>query len=532
MNIDELRKRINEIDSELVRLFEARMNTAAEIALNKLENRIPVFNEEREKEVLYRVKGAVSAELSNYAERLYERMLELSREYQEKLIAANRQAMSDEDMSVSTEEAAETQAVFEEAVREESAKPERATGFGLVGRNLVYSFSKQIHERLSNYRYDIINLEPEKIEEYIKRKNFVGLNITIPYKKTVYALCDEVSDRARQIGSVNTVIVRPNGKLYGDNTDYDGFMFMAKRAGVDFHGKKSIVFGSGGTSAMVCNAIEENGGSCFVVSRTGDDNYTNLERHSDAELVVNTTPVGTYPDIDKQIVDLTVFPNCSAVLDVVYNPLNTRLVEQARSLGMTASGGLSMLVAQAKRASELFTGEAVDFARVEKVMSSIVSDVRNIILVGMPGCGKTTVAYELKKLLSREVVDLDTEIEKKAEMSVPEIFSSLGEERFRELESEVTAEVSRENGKIIATGGGAVLLEENRRNLKANGVIVYIRRDLDKLDTLGRPLSKSMAELSRIYNEREPLYSDFCDISVSNNAEPWQAAMEIKEALE
>lgn len=524
MSIEELRKRINEIDGELARLFEARMNTAAEIALYKLENNIPVFNEEREKEVLYRVKGAVSAEFSDYAARLYERMLELSREYQEKLIAANKMALSNEDTAVITEEPAET-------VNEESVKPERATGYGLVGRNLVYSFSKQIHERLSNYRYDIINLEPEKVEEYIKRRSFVGLNITIPYKKTVFALCDEVSERARQIGSVNTVVVKQDGKLYGDNTDYDGFMFMAKRAGVDFNGKKAIVFGSGGTSAMVCNAIEENGGSCFVVSRTGDDNYTNLERHSDAEIVVNTTPVGTYPEFDKQIVDLTVFPNCKAVLDVVYNPLNTRLVEQARSLGMTACGGLSMLVAQAKRASELFTGEAIDFSRVEKVMAEIISDVQNIVLIGMPGCGKTTVAYELKKLLSREVIDLDTEIEKKAEMSVPEIFSTYGEERFRELEREVTAEVSRENGRIIATGGGAVLLEENRRNLKANGVIVYIRRDLDKLDTPARPLSGSIAELSRMLIEREPIYSDFCDISVDNNSEPQRTALEITEAL-
>lgn len=518
MNIDELRGRINEIDSELARLFEERMNTAARVAEYKLEKGIPVFNEEREKEVVARAKSLVSSEFSDYVARLYERLFELSREYQEKIIDASKKRVVEEPVSAL-------------APQIEKPAPVRAGGFGLVGRNLVYSFSKQIHERLAGYRYDIINLEPDKVEEYIKRRNFVGLNITIPYKKTVFALCDEVSDKARQIGSVNTVIVKPNGQLYGDNTDYDGFMFMAKRIGIDFAGKKAIVFGSGGTSATVCNAIEDNGGSCFVVSRTGDDNYTNLERHNDAEVVVNTTPVGTYPDIEKKIVDLSIFPNCKAVLDVVYNPLNTRLVEQARSLGIAATGGLPMLVAQAKCASELFTGETIDFARVERVIETITGEVRNIVLIGMPGCGKTTVAYELKQLLSREVIDTDTLIEKKAEMSVPEIFASLGEERFRELEKEVIAEVSRMNGKIIATGGGAVLDEENRRNLKANGIVVYIQRDLDKLSTLGRPISAGIGALSRLFNERDPLYSDFCDIYADNNAEQGRAAKQIMEAL-
>ena len=388
--------------------------------------------------------------------------------------------------------------------------------YGLLGERLGHSFSPQIHRDLAGYDYQLLPTPPEAVEDLFARRAFQGLNVTIPYKRTVMPLCDEIDPRAAAIGAVNTV-VNQNGRLTGYNTDIDGFLYMARRAGVDMTGKKVVILGSGGTSRTARAAAGELGAREIVtVSRHGEDNYQNLSRHADAQVLVNTTPVGMYPNWGQSPVSLESFPALEGVLDVVYNPLRTALLLQAEERGLPRSCGLPMLVAQAKRAAELFTGQNIDDSRAEAVLHGLREQFTSIVLIGMPGCGKTTVGRALAGKLGRTFVDLDEEIVRRAGMSIPEIFAREGEAGFRERESALVREFGERTGLVVSTGGGVVTRRENYIPLKQNGLLLHLRRDPAALPTDGRPLSQATAP-EELWRRRAPLYAAFADGEIDNN---------------
>ena len=388
--------------------------------------------------------------------------------------------------------------------------------YGLLGERLGHSFSPQIHRDLAGYDYQLLPTPPEAVEDLFARRAFQGLNVTIPYKRTVMPLCDEIDPRAAAIGAVNTVVNR-NGRLTGYNTDIDGFLYMARRAGVDMAGKKVVILGSGGTSRTARAAAGELGArEIITVSRHGEDNYQNLSRHADAQVLVNTTPVGMYPNWGQSPVSLESFPALEGVLDVVYNPLRTALLLQAEERGLPRSCGLPMLVAQAKRAAELFTGQNIDDSRAEAVLHGLRGQLTSIVLIGMPGCGKTTVGRTLAGKLGRTFVDLDEEIVRRAGMSIPEIFAREGEAGFRERESALVREFGERTGLVVSTGGGVVTRRENYIPLKQNGLLLHLRRDPAALPTDGRPLSQATAP-EELWRRRAPLYAAFADGEIDNN---------------
>ncbi len=404
--------------------------------------------------------------------------------------------------------------------------------YGLLGEKLPYSFSPEIHAEFGDYAYQLFEIAPENLDSFLRGRVFQGLNVTIPYKKAVIPYCDQLSDAAKAIGSVNTITFDAQGRMLADNTDYYGFSYMARAAGVEFAHKKVLVLGSGGTSLTACAAIRDAGGLPVVISRGGQDNYQNLDRHADAKVLVNTTPVGTFPNTDAKPVDLAAFPALEAVLDVVYNPGTTRLLFQAKRLGLRCSGGLRMLVAQAKRASELFQGKEIPDKEIERVVEKLRRKVTSIVLIGMPGSGKTSVGRLVAAALGREFLDLDAEIERRAGMPIPEIFAKKGEAAFRKMESALAQELGSRAGIVLATGGGVVKDPDNYERLAQNGRIFCLRRELDKLDRSDRPLSGDDAAMRRMYAEREPLYRAFADVIVDNNGAVEQAAQKIVEEFQ
>ncbi len=402
---------------------------------------------------------------------------------------------------------------------------------GLLGRSLSHSYSPAIHAGFGTYEYRLYEKEPEALAAFLRSHAWDGLNVTIPYKKTVIPFCDSLSEAARRIGSVNTLVRRTDGTIFGDNTDAYGFSCQLRSANIDPRGKKALVFGSGGASAAVCDVLSQSGAEVIVISRSGTDNYQNLSRHADADILVNTTPLGMYPNNGSSPIDLSQFPACSGVLDVVYNPARTALLLQAESRGIPRAGGLVMLVAQAARSSERFTGSSVSEQTQASVLAHLAAQMQNLISIGMPGCGKSTVGALLAQRLGREFVDADLEIERTAGISIPEIFARFGEAHFRALETEVLASLTKRSGLVIATGGGCVTREENYALLHQNGRIIWLKRDTAKLPTDGRPLSRG-ADLSAMYAARAPLYARFADATVENNGEVAQTIEQILEALQ
>ena len=386
---------------------------------------------------------------------------------------------------------------------------------GLLGRKLGHSYSPQIHSLLADYAYPLYEKEPEELADFLKNTDFQGLNVTIPYKKDVVPYCAELSPLAQELGSVNTLVRRPDGTLYGDNTDAWGFRVMAERLGVDYAGKKALVLGSGGASVTVQAVLKHLGCSVVIISRSGPDNYDNLNRHADAAVLVNTTPVGMYPKTGESPVNLEQLPNLQAVLDVVYNPARTQLILDAQARGIPCESGLYMLVGQAVRASELWTGRTMPTETLERVWKQVGASMQNLILIGMPGCGKSTIGTLLAERLGRTLVDADAEIVRRIG-DIPAYFASHGEEAFRQVESQVLADLGKQSGLVIATGGGCVTRPENYPSLHQNGTIFWIRRDLDKLPTDGRPVSQRDG-VQALYEKRLPLYQQFADIAVDNN---------------
>lgn len=420
--------------------------------------------------------------------------------------------------------------------------------YGLIGKTLVHSYSKEIHEALGKYSYGLFSLAPEEVSNFINGRDFAGLNVTIPYKQDVIFMCDEVSELASSIGSVNTLYWKSDasaikdspdnsrGLLVGHNTDYEGFLYTAKRSDIDFAGKTVLILGTGGTSLTARKAAADQGANkIYVVSRhlqTGEQADVNVDSSAsvthltydnlpsiagEIEIIINTTPVGTYPNNLESIVDLAAFLNCEAVIDVIYNPFKTKLILDAEKAGIKTANGLPMLVAQATAAAGYFLGTPGAFeSENERIIDKLIRQMRNIVLIGMPGSGKSTIGKILAEKTSMTFVDMDDEIIKNTGKSIPQIFEENGEAGFRDIESEVAKDLGKEHGLVIATGGGAILRPENIDALKQNALVVYIKRPVDTLSTNGRPLSKDLETLRRMEKVRTPIYEAAADIIYDN----------------
>lgn len=387
--------------------------------------------------------------------------------------------------------------------------------YGLLGRKLGHSYSPQIHALLGDYEYRLFEVEPQDLEAFLKKREFGGINVTIPYKKDVLPYLSGISDNAKRIGAVNTIIVKEDGGLYGDNTDYDGFLCLVQKSGFQVKGKKALVLGTGGASLPISAVLSDLGAREVVfISRSGENNYQNLSRHADADLIVNTTPVGMYPNNLKAPLSLSEFPNLSGVLDIVYNPQKTKLILDAERLGIPAYSGLLMLVAQGKRAAELFLGHDIPDSETDRIFKKLSTEMQNIVLVGMPGCGKTTVGKALAEQLNRPFFDADEEILKRTGKSAEAWIEACGEAVFRQKETEVLESLCKQSGTVIATGGGAVTVPENADILRQNSIVFFINRDVSALPVEGRPLSKATA-LSEMYEVRLPLYRGVCDYEIA-----------------
>ena len=393
--------------------------------------------------------------------------------------------------------------------------------YGLIGEKLGHSFSKIIHEKLADYTYELCPLAKDELDAFMTAKQFKAINVTIPYKQDVIPHCDVLDDSAKRIGVVNTIVNR-DGKLFGYNTDFAGFLYNLNAHGITLKDKKVMICGSGGTCKTVTAVAEYMGAKeILVVSRSKKENAVTYEeciRHKDVDVVVNASPKGMYPNNGESPLDLSNFPNCKAVVDVIYNPLKTRLLQQAEQLGMKAVNGLEMLVAQAKFAVEHFLSTEIENDKIDQITLELLKQLTNIVLIGMPSSGKTLTGQALCKYLDKTVVDTDAVIVERSGMSIKEMFAQHGETYFRQWEHDVIEEFSKQNGLIIATGGGAIKNEENIQNLKQNGVVMFIDRDLEHLlVTDDRPLSKDTNAVAKLYEERYPLYTKYGDLRVPNN---------------
>ena len=402
---------------------------------------------------------------------------------------------------------------------------------GLIGEKLGHSFSPAIHGKLADYEYRLYELSPEQVGPFLEKKEYDGLNVTIPYKKTVIPYCDELTEAAKSIGSVNTIVKRADGTLLGHNTDYDGIMWLLKNAGAQVQGKKAVVLGTGGASLTVQAALRNLGAAqVVVISRSGEENYENIARHADAKILVNATPVGMYPKTGVSPVDLDTFTALEGVFDVVYNPAKTQLLLEAEKRGIPCANGLGMLVAQAKAACERFTGQPVADEKVYTIKAEMERNTRNVMLIGMPGSGKSTVGAALAESLGRRLVDVDERIVEMAGCSIPEIFAKDGEEGFRQIEHQALCEVSKESGLVIATGGGVVTRPENLDPMRQNSLIVWLLRDTALLPKDGRPLSQANS-LTEMFKVREPLYRAAADCIADNNGSLEDTVKQILEAM-
>ena len=396
--------------------------------------------------------------------------------------------------------------------------------YGCIGKKLGHSFSKEIHARLADYEYELIELTEEEITPFFKKKDFRAINVTIPYKQTVIPFLDSVSDIAKRIGAVNTILNR-DGKLYGYNTDYYGMKALIERIGLNLNGKKVLVLGTGGTSKTARVVAADMGAKeVLTVSRRKTGEFISYEDavklHNNANIIINTTPSGMYPDCDSKPIDITSFLFLEGVVDAVYNPLCTNLVLDAKARGIRAEGGLYMLVMQAATAVEKFLDKKIPKSLIDDAFASVFSAKENIVLTGMPGSGKSTVG-RLIKLEDYEFVDTDIEIENRCGCKIKDLILSKGEAYFRDLESQVIKELSLKSGLIISTGGGAILKAENVKNLKRNGKIFFLNAGLSRLKaTDDRPLSNTEDKLAELYSQRIEIYKSTADVTVLDLESP------------
>lgn len=410
---------------------------------------------------------------------------------------------------------------------------------GLVGAHLGHSYSKEVHELLRKCKYDLMEIKEEEFDQFIKTKEYDGLNITIPYKQRVIPFLDFVSENAKRIGAVNT-IVNKNGNLYGYNTDYYGIEYTFSKYNIVIKNKTCVILGTGGTSKTLKTILEDLGAKkIYFVSRIKVENndniidYNDLKEIQDVNLIINSTPVGMYPNFKSSLVDLSVHKNLDAVFDVIFNPLRSGLILEAEKLGIRAYSGMSMLVGQAIVSNELFYNDKLDIGLRDRITDELINKVRNIVFIGMPASGKSSIANYLAKDLRKKVVDIDSEIERKTGMKIKEIFENYGEEYFRNIEHNIISSASLLKSVIISTGGGAVLDPENILNLKANGIVIYLTRDIEKMVIDDkRPLSKTKEDLNKLFLARKDLYMNAADLVIENNDEIKNTIEKIKEKLQ
>ena len=402
--------------------------------------------------------------------------------------------------------------------------------FGLLGRKLGHSYSPMIYDLLGGYRYDLYEREPEDIENLLRNEDFDGINVTMPYKKEVLQYLDEVDPLALRLGSVNTIVKR-GGKLKGYNSDYFGFLSLVQRTKIDMAGRKVLVLGSGGASVTVCAVLEDLGAKAVVISRSGENNYGNLHLHTDATVIVNTTPLGMYPNTGTAAVNVGDFPMLEGVLDVVYNPARTQLLLDCEKYGIPGWNGLWMLVAQARKSTEWFMDQQLPDEVVRTIHRALRDRMESIALIGMAGCGKSSIGRLLARETGKKFVDADTEIEALAGKSIPQIFAEDGEEAFRLLETQVLENLGKQSGLVIATGGGCVTRERNYPLLHQNSRIIWLKRCPARLPTEGRPLSQKTTPAA-LYEERKPAYKAFSDASVDNDGTRGETLTQILNILE
>lgn len=408
--------------------------------------------------------------------------------------------------------------------------------YGLIGEKLGHSFSKEIHEKIADYTFDLIPLEKDEFHPFMEKKEFTALNVTIPYKKDVIPYLDELDEHAKAIGAVNT-IVNKNGRLIGYNTDFTGFHYMVKKHNVIMKDKKVLIIGNGGASAAIQAVVKHEEAKEMVivdvVPGNGAISYDEcFSNHLDAEVIINTSPIGMYPRIGNAPIDITMFHKCEAVMDVIYNPILTRLCFEAQEEGIKRVNGLEMLIAQAKQSVEHFLDKKIDDAIIDEIYQDMLKERCNIVLIGMPSAGKTTIGKMLEQRMQKEFIDLDDVIIEKAGKSIPEIFEESGEAGFRAIETEVSIELAKTNNKIIATGGGTIKHKVNMDYLRLNGITIFIDRDVDKLISAdpNRPLSKSMEALQQMHKERLPLYQKYAAYIAMNNDDIEKTVDEIESA--
>ncbi len=390
---------------------------------------------------------------------------------------------------------------------------------GLIGEKLGHSFSKIIHRELADYPYELIELAPEEVGGFVRGGRLDAYNVTVPYKKTVMPFLDVISPEAQAIGAVNTVVRGKDGRLYGYNTDYFGFSYMLDRSKIEVTDKKVVLFGAGGASATVCAVLRDRKVRELAVIGSRDNNEEGLKNHYDAEIIINTTPVGMYPKNGVSPVELSSFPLCEGVLDVIYNPAKPKLLLDAEKRGIPHINGLSMLVAQAVKAFEFFTGDDVDYGVCDGIIKLLEFNTKNIILIGMPGCGKSTVGRLIAEKLSRPFYDADKVFSEVFCKTPAEVISESGEDEFRKMEHEIAERLGKLNGAVIATGGGVVTRDFNYDSLHQNGTLVFIERELQKLPRSGRPLSQ-VSSLEDLYSARIDAYRRFADVTVRSTEIP------------
>ena len=476
MRLDDYRAEIDTIDKQITKLLEQRMQTVRNIGICKQTMGKPVLDASRENSKLETLKAQTDEDSYSYIAEIFKEIMAQSRRFQE----------------------------------------DHKADYGLLGRTLGHSFSPQIHKSLGGYSYELFEVEPENLKGFFENTALKGFNVTIPYKKDVIKYCSSLSDAAKKTGSVNTIVRNPDGSFAGHNTDYYGLEYLIRSAGFDVSGTKVIILGNGGASGTVRQLMNDSGAAEVVtISRKGEDNYENISRHYDAEFIINTTPVGMYPDNGRAVIDITEFKSCRGVIDLIYNPIKTRLVMDAENMGIPAEGGLKMLVAQAAGACELFLGSKISDELIEAEYMRILRQVENIILIGMPGCGKSSIGERLAEITGKNFADSDIKIIEQTGRSAEDIICSDGEEYFRRVETAVAKAEGAHTGCVIATGGGVVTRDENLDLLRQNGRIVYIKRSLEDLSSDGRPISAAN-RIEDLFRQRKTAYESWSDFEAEN----------------